>query len=436
MDAEVDVRTDFNKTCLKHLKHKINLFKRAYDPENSNMDMSNYDSDRKSLSFQLCPQTCFSGFLTERMQNDSKATTVIQQRYAENIAAIQYCSFDDPTEVAKPQLEVSESDDRQLDRQHHSNIHFRITMKTFNNKFLWNCLLHIARFQVVSFAPFGFGSVVCNAIIIISIVANNSLRRRKEFRIINALAFADFIEGLATFIGGVYRFFVIYAHLKDTQFTPLQCMLLPQSWMWRWSDTATAMMLLVLSLDRLISVLLPLKYLHYGKCYMRLMIGTPYIISLFFAIAAWNYPLHKNGTLSMMCMTREFISSEFYQYSKYTSSLASVLSVIVYIPLLVVMRSQLKFISEKISYSQVDRKRKAQLRVTATIALSSLSTLFLDALPRAVGMYGELKDNKAQDKLQHIRLEYAICKYAQKIVQIKAGQQGILPYSLLFWAND
>lgn len=82
------------------------------------------------------------------------------------------------------------------------------------------------------------------------------------------------ILGLATLIGGIYRFFVIYARLKDTQFTPLQCMLLPQSWLWRWSDTATAMMLLVLSLDRLVSILLPLKYLHFGECYMRMMIGT------------------------------------------------------------------------------------------------------------------------------------------------------------------
>ena len=71
------------------------------------------------------------------------------------------------------------------------------------------------QFQVVSFAPFGLGAVICNAIIIISIVANNSLRKRREFRIINALAFADFVEGkIVKYLGFLFCFcrFCVFCH--------------------------------------------------------------------------------------------------------------------------------------------------------------------------------------------------------------------------------
>ncbi|VDM38251.1 unnamed protein product [Toxocara canis] len=251
--------------------------------------------------------------------------------------------------------------------------------------------------KVFSFVPFGLGSVICNSIIIAAITSHNGLRNRREFQIINALAIADFVEGFATFLGGLYRIVIVATGMKNYQFTPLECMMLPQSWMWRWSDTATAFMLLILSLDRLVSVLAPLRYFQLGVNYIRFMIGVPYITSLMSAVVAWIYPLNLWGTLSMMCMTREFISPVFYQYSKYSSSAASALSVIVYIPLLCAMRSQLKTISHKISFTQIDRKRKAQLRVTATIALSSLSTLFLDSLPRAVGMYGMVEEMRSEE---------------------------------------
>ncbi|VDK63106.1 unnamed protein product [Gongylonema pulchrum] len=40
--------------------------------------------------------------------------------------------------------------------------------------------------------------------------------------------------------------------------------------------------------------------------------------------------------------------------------------------------------------SKVDRKRRAQLRMTITIAIQCVSTFFLDATPRAIGILGTL----------------------------------------------
>lgn len=88
------------------------------------------------------------------------------------------------------------------------------------------------------------------------------------------------LAGFSTFIGGLYRLCIISLGLVENQFTPFQCMLLPHSFLWRWSDFATSFMLLVLSLDRLISILLPIQYVTWGPAYAAFMIFT--VISLFY----------------------------------------------------------------------------------------------------------------------------------------------------------
>ncbi|KHN75653.1 hypothetical protein Tcan_10179 [Toxocara canis] len=127
--------------------------------------------------------------------------------------------------------------------------------------------------KAVAFLPFGLGSTVCNAILIASIVRSEHLRTRHEIQVICALSFADFVEALATLIAGLYRSAVILANSIDILFTPLQCMSLPHSWAWRWSDFATSFMLLALTLDRFISVLFPLRYIAWGPTYPRIVIG-------------------------------------------------------------------------------------------------------------------------------------------------------------------
>ncbi|MFH4980054.1 hypothetical protein AB6A40_006763 [Gnathostoma spinigerum] len=124
--------------------------------------------------------------------------------------------------------------------------------------------------KAFSYMMFGFVSVVCNMILIAAITKDKVLR--VEFRVIVALAFADFIEAFATLFGGTYRLAIFLTDSINVLVPSLQCMLLPHSWMWRWSDFATSAMLIVLSIDRLISVLYPLVYLRNGTRYGNIMI--------------------------------------------------------------------------------------------------------------------------------------------------------------------
>ncbi|VDM40660.1 unnamed protein product [Toxocara canis] len=250
--------------------------------------------------------------------------------------------------------------------------------------------LELDDFKAVAFLPFGLGSTVCNAILIASIVRSEHLRTRHEIQVICALSFADFVEALATLIAGLYRSAVILANSIDILFTPLQCMSLPHSWAWRWSDFATSFMLLALTLDRFISVLFPLRYIAWGPTYPRIVIGLPYILSLLFSLFAWYHPITMKGTMSMLC-TNVYLSPLFYAISKYMTSCATVLSVVLYVPVVILIRNQLKLVSDKLYTTQLDCQRRAQLKMTVTVAISSFLTLFLDAIPRAIGIYGTAK---------------------------------------------
>uniref|UniRef100_A0A914ZKC1 G-protein coupled receptors family 1 profile domain-containing protein n=1 Tax=Parascaris univalens TaxID=6257 RepID=A0A914ZKC1_PARUN len=103
----------------------------------------------------------------------------------------------------------------------------------------------------------GSASAFCNGMIVFTIT-NQKIRCSKELLIVVALAFTDFVEAFATFIGGVHCF-VGHAFF-ELQLSSIQCMMLPQYWMWRWSDFATAFMMFSVNADRLFFLVTPITY--------------------------------------------------------------------------------------------------------------------------------------------------------------------------------
>ncbi|VDN03874.1 unnamed protein product [Thelazia callipaeda] len=243
--------------------------------------------------------------------------------------------------------------------------------------------------------------MVCNSVLIIAILKNKNLRHRREIQIILALSFADFAEAFATFCGGLYRISVILLDLKNTKFRLIDCMLLPHSWLWRWSDFATSFMLLTLTIDRLFSVCLPLKYITWRSTYSCIVIGTPYLLSLLLSMLAWHRPLTVHAEISMLCMN-VYISPTFYALSKYLTAAASVLSILLYIPVMYLVRIQRNRVERAIAHSQAMIQRQAQLRMTMTIAFSAFATIFLDAIPRALGVYGSFNGNESEEQCESV----------------------------------
>ncbi|VIO93748.1 Uncharacterized protein BM_BM14825 [Brugia malayi] len=249
--------------------------------------------------------------------------------------------------------------------------------------------------KAISFIPFGICSTISNIILITAILRNSHLRYRHEMQIVCALSVADFVEAFATFCGGVYRILVILLNLKDQKFHLLQCMLLPHSWLWRWSDFATSFMLLTTTCDRILSVIFPLKYMRWRSTYSYIAIGLPYVLSALLSMFAWHRSVTEYAEISMLC-TNVYISPIFYMFSKYLTSASSMLSVILYIPTIFIVKIQRKQMSHILTNSQIARQHRAQVRMTMTLAISCFATFFLDALPRAMGIYGILDENPTE----------------------------------------
>lgn len=67
---------------------------------------------------------------------------------------------------------------------------------------------------------------------------------------------------------------------------------------------------------------------------------------------AWYYPITMTEKLSILCLN-VYLSPKFYSLSKYLTSFATALSILLYIPVIILARRQMKAMRKKISETQV-----------------------------------------------------------------------------------
>uniref|UniRef100_A0A0N5AKX6 G_PROTEIN_RECEP_F1_2 domain-containing protein n=1 Tax=Syphacia muris TaxID=451379 RepID=A0A0N5AKX6_9BILA len=233
--------------------------------------------------------------------------------------------------------------------------------------------------QHLLYALCGVGAVMTNTIIISAVLTHSYLRGKPVLQLICSLAVMDYIEGWSTMTAGIYRTIVRLLGYQDEQFSALQCMIcLPWSYLWRISDFGTAFMLFALSADRILAVFRPLRYMAYGKTYSLTVIGLVYLCSIVFGSITAFYPMPGSNTTSMLCTTH-YISPITYQASKYLSSTVSGFSVLLYVPI------SLKLWAHSSDMHSMGMNAQ-QYQMSWTVGISCFCTLFLDTLPRAIGV--------------------------------------------------
>lgn len=67
---------------------------------------------------------------------------------------------------------------------------------------------------------------------------------------------------------------------------------------------------------------------------------------------AWHRSVTARAEISMLC-TNVYISPMFYMFSKYLTAISSLLSVILYIPVVLILKIQRKHMSNALTNSQV-----------------------------------------------------------------------------------
>ncbi|GMR55193.1 hypothetical protein PMAYCL1PPCAC_25388, partial [Pristionchus mayeri] len=243
-------------------------------------------------------------------------------------------------------------------------------------------------------APIGGASWMLNALLLVAILSNRQLRSQRQYWLTMALAFADFAEGLASFIGALYRLPFYYSETACNDYkTPLQCMILPHNIIWRWSDSATAFMLVATALDRFIAISFPT---FKGNRVAISMISFVFGISALCFFYAWIMPIQQTiaGTmLPAVCGTGGLIDEKYTHVSKYIAGAMSAISVLVHFIVAYKVHRFMRKVSAVKNFGEAPKISKQELTFTLTCLIKGLCTLILDSCPRIYGVYLLSKKN-------------------------------------------
>uniref|UniRef100_A0A914XNH3 G-protein coupled receptors family 1 profile domain-containing protein n=1 Tax=Plectus sambesii TaxID=2011161 RepID=A0A914XNH3_9BILA len=114
-----------------------------------------------------------------------------------------------------------------------------------------------------------------------------SLRIRKEMLIVAGLCFADNCFGFGTLLTNIYRIALIVTGLHSTPTTAWKCVLLPHIFLNNIGAQMTAVMNMVLSVDRYIAIAYPLHYRKLGLKYAAKLLGAVFFFFLISSVAMY-----------------------------------------------------------------------------------------------------------------------------------------------------
>uniref|UniRef100_A0A914VH48 G-protein coupled receptors family 1 profile domain-containing protein n=1 Tax=Plectus sambesii TaxID=2011161 RepID=A0A914VH48_9BILA len=244
--------------------------------------------------------------------------------------------------------------------------------------------------QIVKFSLYiaiGAPAALFTFLTVFAIARDRKLRRRKAFLIIGALALADFVDAVATILAGSYRLCGLTYGWAFAKVHVIRCTIQPYSLLWRWSDSAIGFMLVAVSLDRLLAVAAPLRYFKYETTYAKRLIAIFYALSVGNWLLAWIEPLWDPGREIYALCDAVVVAPYFYQYSKYLTACLSALSVLFYGVVIFMLEQRMDGLGSYMDTKTLDLQRTSQKKLTVTLGISSVCTLFFDAIPRAWGMY-------------------------------------------------
>uniref|UniRef100_A0A914VH60 G-protein coupled receptors family 1 profile domain-containing protein n=1 Tax=Plectus sambesii TaxID=2011161 RepID=A0A914VH60_9BILA len=137
--------------------------------------------------------------------------------------------------------------------------------------------------------------------------------------------------------------------------TPVECMTHIHIWMFAFTDPAQSLMLLMVSLDRLFSVIAPLRYVRFGHRYAYALVGFVFVYSFVSAVAAWIYPLAYSGPafIGALCVNR-LAYGPFQTYLNVIRIAYAYTSVVLYAVVLIIFRKK----TAKVVAPMNDARRK------------------------------------------------------------------------------
>uniref|UniRef100_A0A914VGP0 G-protein coupled receptors family 1 profile domain-containing protein n=1 Tax=Plectus sambesii TaxID=2011161 RepID=A0A914VGP0_9BILA len=152
--------------------------------------------------------------------------------------------------------------------------------------------------------------------------------------------------------------------------------------MWMWAQPAASVMLVVISLDRMLAVSLPLRYYFFTARYAYRLVAVAYSV-MFIPVIWWlvdSYATEPIAEVPSYCFVGHNFVPTDYPYFQKILLIATVASVFMYIPVLLMLKITLaknRAMEDAVKYEKMKR-------ATLALGISSFCTFIFYIIPMAI----------------------------------------------------
>ncbi|VDN59880.1 unnamed protein product [Dracunculus medinensis] len=184
-------------------------------------------------------------------------------------------------------------------------------------------------------------------------------------------------------LAGFGRLFIVITTNTTTTLSSMrQCAMIPWNVLQIWAEPLSAMVLLIISVDRLASLVSPLKYRKYGRHFQIFQVSMAVSIVASLVLPSW---IHSWGEVALehspICWTASGIAPKFNTIFFLIRIICSSASVVVYVILWIIFRH---YFSERMTNNSNSNSAlylRMQRRFTVTMGIWGIFTMILYVLP-------------------------------------------------------
>jgi hypothetical protein len=191
------------------------------------------------------------------------------------------------------------------------------------------------------------------------------------------------VQGLSTLIAGAYRMRLIVTKHEDDMISRWECIKAPHFVLMTFAQVAQAAMLLIVSIDRFIAILKPLKYLLFSIKYALGLVGACYLFAVIhttFLLVYVHYYDESNPQTRFVHVTCFTADVDVLNTMVYVRFVLGGLSIFVYITVGCLFVKYRRTMVANFPTMKT-KLRTAQVRLTVTVGICALFTVIFYLLP-------------------------------------------------------
>lgn len=250
------------------------------------------------------------------------------------------------------------------------------------------------------YAQFGIyvveGSILFIVSLLILVALIRTPKMAEKYSLIIAQYCTNALMGFGTVLGGAVRLIMMFSDCLQPKSARL-CMLMPWNILFTWCEPMMPIMLLVISFDRLLSLLLPMVYFKSGYRLQLIQILVSHGMLLALIIQTWIATFPDNEPIrEAVCWTSDaMLDYHVHMYFAIRITTA-VTSVLLYVITYFLLRKR----NRKVNYQGKAQRvfEQGQRQLTVTMCISCFFTIFLYIMPACLVFFlGNIKDSAMND---------------------------------------